>query len=78
MENDCMKGTNTDGSRSDDYCVYCFAMGAFTEEMTMEEMIRSNIEYLDEWNASTGVEMTEEEAVKQLREFLPTLKRWKR
>jgi len=77
LEDDKMKGTNEDGSRSDEYCVYCFANGKFTRDMTMEEMIQSNMEYLDEWIASTGVEMTKEEAEMNLREFLPTLKRWK-
>jgi len=77
IENDKMKGTNEDRSRSDEYCVYCFANGRFTREMTMEEMIQSNIEYLDEWISSTGIEMAEEEAAMKLREYLPTLKRWK-
>ncbi|AIZ56396.1 putative zinc ribbon domain protein [Candidatus Methanoplasma termitum] len=77
LEDDEMKGTNKDGSRSDDYCFYCFADGAFTRKMTLEEMIQSNIRFLDEWIRSTGIEMTEEEAIEQLREYLPTLKRWK-
>jgi radical SAM superfamily enzyme len=77
LEDDELKGTNKDGSISDDYCVYCFVNGAFTREMTMEEMIQSNIEHLDEWEESTGIQMTKEEAVLELREFLPTLKRWK-
>jgi len=77
LENDGLKGTNEDGSVSDDYCIYCFKSGAFTREMTMDEMIESNIRHLDEWKKSTGVEMTEEDAVKQLRLFLPMLKRWK-
>ncbi|MDR0508518.1 MAG: zinc ribbon domain-containing protein [Candidatus Methanoplasma sp.] len=77
LENNEMKGTNSDGSRSGDYCLYCFANGAFTKEMTMEEMISLNIQYLDEWMESTGVKMTEEEAAEQLRQFLPTLKRWR-
>ncbi|MCL2296479.1 MAG: zinc ribbon domain-containing protein [Methanomassiliicoccaceae archaeon] len=77
MENNEMKGTNIDGSRSDDYCVYCFANGIFTKEMTMDEMISLNIQYLDVWIDSTGVEMTEKEAIEQLRLFLLTLKKWK-
>lgn len=77
LENEKMKGTTKDGSISDEYCVYCFALGAFTAEMTMEEMIETNLEYLDEWNASIGANMTKEEATEQLRVFLPTLKRWK-
>ena len=77
LETDDMKGTCKDGGRSDEYCVHCYADGAFTREMTMEEMISINMKYLDEWKKSTGIEMTEEEAIKQPRIFLPTLKRWK-
>ena len=32
-------GTNSDDSRNEDYCIYCFAGGEFNEELTMEEMI---------------------------------------
>ena len=78
LENDEMKGTEKNGRRSCDYCVYCYADGSFTRDMTMDEMIRSNIQFLDQWIESTGVQMTEDEAVKQLREYLPTLKRWKK
>jgi len=78
LDNDGSKGTEKDGSRSGDYCIHCYADGAFTKEMTMDEMIRINIRYLDEWIKSTGIMITEEEAIKQLQQFLPTLKRWKR
>jgi hypothetical protein len=77
LENDDMKGTEAGGRKSSDYCVYCYADGKFTRDMTMDEMIESNVKYLDEWIKSTGVEMTEEEAVEQLKLYLPTLKRWK-
>jgi len=76
METDEVKGTEKDGRRSDDFCVHCYANGTYTKDLTMEEMIRVNIQYLDEWIKSSGIEMTEEEAIEQLREFLPTLKRW--
>ena len=58
--------------------MYCYADGAFTKDMTMEDMIRNNIRYLDQWIESTGVRMTEEEAIAELRRYLPTLKRWER
>ena len=32
-------GTNADGSKNEDYCMYCFKDGEFTSDMTMEEMI---------------------------------------
>ena len=76
MENEEMKGTEKDGTRSEDYCVYCYADGKFTKDMTMEEMIQINIQFLDQWMESTGVRMTEEEAIAELRKYLPTLKRW--
>jgi hypothetical protein len=76
MDKDELKGTEKDGSLSNDYCVYCYADGKFTKDMTMEEMIQMNIKFLDQWIEGTGVQMTEEEAIAELRKYLPTLKRW--
>jgi len=76
LENDEMKGTNADGSKSEDYCMYCYKDGAFTQEMTMDEMIEVNLTYLDEWNKSSGRNMTIDEAREELKVFMPTLKRW--
>ena len=33
-------GTNTDGSKNEDYCMYCYKDGKFLQDCTMEEMIR--------------------------------------
>ena len=77
MESEDQKGTEKNGSASQDYCVYCYAGGKFTKNITMEEMIQLNIRFLDQWIESTGVQMTEEEAAAELRKYLPTLKRWK-
>ena len=33
------RGTNADGSRSEDYCAYCYKNGEFTQEFTMNQMI---------------------------------------
>ena len=32
-------GTNVDGRKNADYCVYCYKNGKFTSDTTMEEMI---------------------------------------
>ena len=32
------RGTNLDGSISEDYCKYCFTNGKFGKDETMEEM----------------------------------------
>ena len=37
--NDENRGTNADGSRSEDYCMYCYKNGAFTQDFTMGQMI---------------------------------------
>ena len=32
-------GTNADGSKNEDYCIYCYRDGKFLQDCTMEEMI---------------------------------------
>ena len=76
LELDSHKGTGRDGSKSEEYCAFCFQQGAFTRDLTMEELIEHNLQHLDEWNKSAGLQLTEQEARIQLMEFLPTLKRW--
>jgi len=76
LDSDEVKGTNADGSLSGDYCIYCYKDGAFTQDLTLDEMIETNLKYLDEWNKSTGRNLTVEEARAELKVFMPTLKRW--
>ena len=68
--------TNADGSANYEYCSYCFKDGAFTIDLTMEEMIEHNLEYLDEFNKDSEHKFTTEEAREQMRKYFPTLKRW--
>lgn len=70
------KGTNADGSLSNEYCVYCYKNGEFTMDLTLEQAVEHNLQYLDEWNKSLERPLTVDEARRQLSEFLPTLKRW--
>ncbi|MCI8833817.1 MAG: transcriptional regulator [Ruminococcus sp.] len=67
-------GTNADGSKSEDYCKYCFENGAFTFQGTMEEMIEICIPPM----VAANPQMKEEEARKGMQEWFPTLKRWKK
>jgi len=76
LDSDEVKGTNADGSLSEEYCIHCYKDGAFTHNMSMDEMIETNLMFLDEWNKSSGQNLTVDEARAQLKEFLPTLKRW--
>lgn len=64
-------GTEKDGSKSEEYCKYCYQNGEFTSDITMEEMIDFCVPKTAE---ATG--MSEEEARKMSEEFFPQLKRW--
>ena len=72
-ETDEMFGTNSDGSKNDDYCKYCFDKGAFTSNTTMEEMINFCVPHV----VSANQGMSEDDARKMMRGFFPMLKRWK-
>jgi hypothetical protein len=66
-------GTNADGSRSDDYCCYCWKNGKFTDpNRTLEQAIEDNIRFVLEYKIAE----TEDEARAMLKESMPTLKRW--
>ncbi|MGM0640271.1 MAG: zinc ribbon domain-containing protein [Thermotogota bacterium] len=67
-------GTNSDGSRNEDYCKYCYENGEFTQDITMNEMIEFCVPHM----ASANEDMTEDEARKMMKDFFPTLKRWKK
>ncbi|MFX1283413.1 MAG: zinc ribbon domain-containing protein [Promethearchaeota archaeon] len=67
------KGTEADGTRSDDYCYSCYESGEFTEpEITMKEMIENSIS-----STAKSLDITIEEAKTYLESLLPTLKRWR-
>lgn len=76
VDSDEAKGTNSDGSKSNDYCSYCYENGEFTQDMSMDEMIEINLKYIGEYNKTSGQDMSVDEARKQLLLFMPTLKRW--
>ena len=77
LDQDFNKGTESDGSLSEEYCAYCYQQGKFSYDITLEEMIEHNLRDLDEWNKSVGLQLTEQEARTALRNFLPSLKRWR-
>ena len=60
-----------DGSKSEDYCKYCYQDGEFTSDVSMEEMIDYSAPKAAE---ATGI--SEEEARKMCEEMFPKLKRW--
>lgn len=75
---DELLGTNTDGSKNEEYCIYCYKDGAFTSDCKMDEMIEFCAQFVDEVNKNMPKPLTKEEYKQMMREFFPTLKRWKR
>lgn len=71
LENDNDKGTNIDGTKSEDYCKHCFENGEFIGYQTLEEAIADSVNYA----GLAG--MTEEEMLEHSKTVLPNLKRWK-
>ena len=71
-------GTDADGSKNEDYCTYCFKDGKFTQDVTMDEMINVCLEHLDEFNKDSEKKVTADEAKTMMKEYFPTLKRWKK
>ena len=43
-------GTNADGSKNEDYCMYCYKDGKFLQDCTMDEMIEHCSQFVDEVN----------------------------
>jgi hypothetical protein len=64
--------TNDDGTRNEDYCIYCFKDGKFTSDMSMEEMIDFCIGKMLEVHP----DIDKAEASAMMNEVFPKLKRW--
>ena len=71
-------GTNAGGSKNEDYCMYCYKDVKFTKDCTMDEMIEVCSQFVDEVNKNMPKPMTKEEYKGMMRQFFPTLKRWKK
>ena len=70
LENDLMLGTEKDGSRSRQYCKYCYQDGNFIHpEMTLGEMISLVKDKMKAMNLDQGL-------IDKTVESLPYLNRW--
>lgn len=67
-------GTEADGSKSEDYCFYCYERGEFNFPGTMEEMIDLCVPPMVQANPG----MTAKQAREMMMEFFPKLKRWQK
>ena len=70
-------GINADGTKNEDYCIYCYKDGAFTGDFTMEQMVEYCSMFVEEYNKNTRQHLTACQYKDVLRQFYPTLKRWK-
>lgn len=67
-----LHGTEADGSRSDDYCLYCYQHGDFTAKgVDMDEFIEATAQM-----EADALGVSREEAVSLMATLLPHLKRW--
>ena len=81
-------GTNADGSKNEDYCMYCYKDGKFLQDCTMEEMIEHCAQFFAEQSGKAervgavneGLEkpITKEEYIGMMKTYFPQLKRWRK
>ena len=71
-------GTNADGSRNEDYCIYCYKDGKFLQECTMDQMIEHCAQFVDEVNKGLPQPITKEEYIGRMKMYFPHLKRWRK
>ena len=67
-------GSNADGSKNEEYCMYCMKEGNFTADCTMEEMIDFCVKPMMEEKP----EKSETEIRNMIASYMPLLKRWKK
>jgi hypothetical protein len=66
-------GTNSDSSKSDKFCSFCYMGGKFTDEgISLQEKIEKNIQI-----AVTRMNTSEKKAREIAENTLPKLERWK-
>ena len=59
-------GTNADGSKNDDYCIYCYKNGKFLQDCTMDEMIEHCAQFVGTVNEGLPNPITKEEYIGQM------------
>ena len=71
-------GTNADGSKNEDYCMYCYRDGKFLQDCTMEEMIEHCAQFVGAVNEGLEKPITKEEYIGMMKTYFPQLKRWRK
>ncbi len=69
-------GRNFDGTYSNEYCSYCFEMGEFKVDISLDEMIEILLPAI--MTEENGYEEGDEEDAREaVRDYLIKLRRWK-
>ena len=71
-------GTNADGTKNEDYCMYCYKDGQFLQDCTMEEMIEHCAQFVGAVNEGLEKPITKEEYIGMMKSYFPQLKRWRK
>ena len=74
---DDVLGTNADGTKNEDYCMYCYKDGQFLQDCTMEEMIEHCAQFVNAVNEGLEKPITKEEYIGMMKTYFPQLKRWR-
>ena len=74
---DDVLGTNADGTKNEDYCMYCYKDGKFLQDCTMEEMIEHCAQFVNAVNEGLEKPITKEEYIGMMKTYFPQLKRWR-
>ncbi len=67
-------GTNADGTKNEDYCMYCYKDGRFLQDCTMEEMIEHCAQFVGAVNEGLEKPITKEEYIGMMKTYFPQLK----
>ncbi len=78
MKDESVFGTNKDGTKNSDYCIYCYKSGEFVQKYTMDEMIEHCAQFVDNVNQGLAQPITKEEYIGQMKMYFPHLKRWRK
>lgn len=73
MDDEKYFGTEADGTKTTEYCRYCYKNGQFNFDKNLDEFIELCVKVMTIEND----DITEDQARALLKEKLPTLKRWK-
>ena len=76
LTNDVL-GTDADGTKNDDYCMYCYKDGKFLQDYTMDEMIEHCAQFVNAVNEGLEKPITKEEYIGMMKSYFPQLKRWR-